>query len=1244
MNEAAEDFPQNIRAINGLKGLQNLGNTCYINATLQALIHIRPLRLYFIETYFRRLRLQWDNSIDSLFHQFMMAMWTLPSPSINRSSNNHHPHHSNHQSQQNHSSSSSNDTTTGTGQTSNNVNYAQDSLVILRALVSFIWKRYPFFSPGDQHDSQEFLQYLLGDLHEALKIPFYPESQFIYYKLRNCDYKLRKLAKYLIEYNFDETYDDNHKDYYEKIDKFIQHERLISNNQLKNYQSIMENHHNDDDDDDISIENDDSDEPILYNLFNHNQNPSNNYNNHNPNNQQQHHDQHLKYRSIVSDLFAGELENTIRCANCGHTSTLIETFLNLSIPITAIDRAIQSKIQNSMVFPNMRLNVPSFNNQQQQQQSSSSSSSSSTTSLSTDQSLIERSLNYASETVRYYYDYLWNWFDWFMSFLSNPSVDLIDCLETFFNPELLENENRYHCDNCKQLCNGIKCIRIKRLPEILIVHLNRYQNVNSVVRKITSQLNFPLNDFSLKSFLTESMAATNNVNDDAQYDLVAVVCHNGTQVTNGHYICYAMNEMNLDWYEFDDMHVSYVSKDRILSMASSAYILIYQRNDQQSMMTRAMNVIYDIERRWIETCNDHCYLERLNLNLQDYYFFTTNSSIESSNYKVNLNDAFINLKSFPLSKHWLMAFQSVQNPGPIDNSDIFCIHGLIRPTEYLFFNNLSLPVIQPVGQFLWLLYGGGPLFHCLDFNIDSNNTNIKQQYAVCLQCSSLLDMYDDRRKNEFNEFIQLQSMHMHMFRKLKLKTSELMIIFDKCDQPNDDDDDEHEEDDEHNDNGDQDNLLIISNEDDDDDDNDIKSDENGAIITTADDDDDDNQDEQKTKNDTKKSSIEMKILDEQSAYYYLISAEWIIKWLSFVNVRFDQTTVNGRDRQLFSLYDQIFKKHEERQQNPQPYDEQYHRMIHLRTQTIHPPLASLLRSIMNTMNKNQFQIDAEHMLKQIDLDLHTVLPPGPIDNWPIFGIKRKILTENRNRELLNKDPNKQQKSMTIDMATKYDDLCKLFAEILAGNQSTINDSDNNKNEDNDDDDDLNNVNVEQFNRNLSCRYRFAFHTRYGGLYEENSCCVFYLVSNDYWQLFSKIYGGGPTIRFNYLLNKFEANISVNDIEFFIREHYRSRQTMVNNNNNNNHDGDGDESDHSDTENDNDDDDDDQQQQPEQPEQELDNDDDQRILIENDQINPKSNICRQRQQQQKSHPHHNHSSTPLISSSMDNDDDHHDKMD
>ncbi|OTF70545.1 hypothetical protein BLA29_006028 [Euroglyphus maynei] len=207
----------------------------------------------------------------------------------------------------------------------------------------------------------------------------------------------------------------------------------------------------------------------------------------------------------------------------------------------------------------------------------------------------------------------------------------------------------------------------------------------------------------------------------------------------------------------------------------------------------------------------------------------------------------------------------------------------------------------------------------------------------------------------------------------------------------------------------------------------------------------------------------MKMLDEQSAYYYLISAEWIIKWLSFVNVRFDQTTVSARDRQLFSLYDQIFKKHEERQQNPQPYDEEYHRMIHLRTQTIHPPLASLLRSIMNTMNKNQFQIDTEHMLKQIDLDLHTVLPPGPIDNWSIFGIKRKILTENRNRENFNKDPKQQRKLMTIDMAAKYDDLCKLFAQILAGQSSN--------------DDTNNGVDVEQSNGNLTCRYRFAFHTR-----------------------------------------------------------------------------------------------------------------------------------------------------------------------
>ncbi|XP_075587350.1 ubiquitin specific protease 20/33 isoform X2 [Dermatophagoides farinae] len=1191
----------------------------------------------------------------------MMTLWTMPSSSSS-SLNNHHHHHQS----KNHSSMNDTSTTT-TASSSKNVNYAQDSLVILRALVSFIWKRYSFFSPGDQHDSQEFLQCLLGDLHDALKIPFYPESQFLHYKLRNCDYQLRKLAKYLIEHDFDcNEYDADHE-YYKKIDEFIQQSRLVNYYHSKNYQPItsMDNQH------DISIDHDGdhTDEPILYNLFN--QNPSHNQDNdHNCNSNSNHGDhQHLKYRSIISDLFAGELENTIRCTNCGRTSILTETFLNLSIPITAIDRAIQSKIQNSMVFPNIRLSVP-FNNQQQQQHQSATNQS----------SLIEKSLNYAFETIRFYYDYLWNWFDWFMSFLSNPSVDLMDCLETFFNPELLENENRYHCDNCKKLCNGIKCIRIKRLPEILIVHLNRYQNVNSVVRKITSQLTFPLNDFSLKSFLSET---TTNVtySADAQYDLVAVVCHNGTQVTNGHYICYALNEINLDWYEFDDTYVTYVSKDRILSMASSAYILFYQRVDPKSIMTRTMNIIYDIEHRWMESCTDNSYLKRLNLNLQDYYFFTTQSSSSSSSYKVNVDDAFINLKSVPLSKQWLMAFQSLQYPGPIDNSDIFCIHGLIRPTEYLFFNNLSLPVIEPVGQFLWLLYGGGPLFRCSGFIENRNNEQQQQQYAVCLQCSSLLDMYDERRKSEFNEFIQLQSMHVHMFRKLKLKTSELTIIIDKCNDQNHQDDGQVQQQQQ---SDQEDNLLIISNDDDDDDDDEDDEkkelDENGAIITTADDDDDDddddndddgdgNENETNNKTKSKKSSIEMKMLDtmmmtiddEQSAYYYLISAEWIIKWLSFVNVRFDQSTVTARDRQLFSHYEQIFKKQEERQQNPQPYDEQYHRMIYLRTKTIHPPLASLLRSIMNTMNKNQFQIDTEDMLKQIDLDLHTVLPPGPIDNWSIFGIKRKILTENRNRENMNnKDPLKQ-KSMTIDMATKYDDLCKLFAEILAG-QSSANDFVSN-----------NNVEYSSDNQTIKCQYRFAFHSRYGGLYEENSSCVFYLVSSDYWNLFSQTYGGGPTIRFNYLLNKFEANITVNDIEFFIREHYRSRQTMVNNNGDNDNNNDHDDG-HSETENNDGDDDgnddknDQQQQQQQQKTEQIDlmqkQQNDEPVLIEslenneilinnNDshQTEIETNICRRRRRRRQQRQRRNNSGNnnqPVKSSTTTapetmNDDDH-DKMD
>lgn len=110
-----------------------------MNAALQALAHITPLRMYFLRTYFRRLRTQADIGADALFDNFLRAMWAPASADKNLVD----PY----------------------GLTVDTV-----SPVIAKSLVAFMWKRFPFLHPGEQHDAQEFLRCFLNELHDSLKI------------------------------------------------------------------------------------------------------------------------------------------------------------------------------------------------------------------------------------------------------------------------------------------------------------------------------------------------------------------------------------------------------------------------------------------------------------------------------------------------------------------------------------------------------------------------------------------------------------------------------------------------------------------------------------------------------------------------------------------------------------------------------------------------------------------------------------------------------------------------------------------------------------------------------------------------------------------------------------------------------------------------------------------------------------------------------------------------------------------
>uniref|UniRef100_A0AAR2KES4 Ubiquitin carboxyl-terminal hydrolase 15 n=1 Tax=Pygocentrus nattereri TaxID=42514 RepID=A0AAR2KES4_PYGNA len=134
---------------------------------------------------------------------------------------------------------------------------------------------------------------------------------------------------------------------------------------------------------------------------------------------------------------------------------------------------------------------------------------------------------------------------------------LKDCIELFTTKEKLGAEDPWYCPSCKQHQQATKKLDLWSLPPVLVVHLKRFSYSRYMRDKLDSLVDFPLRDLDMSEFLINPNAGP------CRYDLIAVSNHYGG-MGGGHYTAYAKNKDDGKWYNFDDSIVSPVSEDQIV--------------------------------------------------------------------------------------------------------------------------------------------------------------------------------------------------------------------------------------------------------------------------------------------------------------------------------------------------------------------------------------------------------------------------------------------------------------------------------------------------------------------------------------------------------------------------------------------------------------------------------------------------------------------------------------------------------
>ena len=232
----------------------------------------------------------------------------------------------------------------------------------------------------------------------------------------------------------------------------------------------------------------------------------------------------------------------------------------------------------------------------------------------------------------------------YLSLDIKESKNVEDCLNKFIAEEKIED---YHCEKCDKKITNIKRVLIDKIPNILIIHLQRiafsYETFN--MEKINIPIRFD-ESFNIKKY---TLYKDNNdiPKEYFDYKLQGLIIHKGT-AQYGHYYSVIYSEekdKSGKWYKFNDTSVTEINYDQFVDEAignnldaeygSSAYMLIYQKNEKKPVIINSKGIDENIKKILDE--NKEKELEKIDLQEGKTYFIYENEK-EAVEKNINYNN------------------------------------------------------------------------------------------------------------------------------------------------------------------------------------------------------------------------------------------------------------------------------------------------------------------------------------------------------------------------------------------------------------------------------------------------------------------------------------------------------------------------------------------------------------------------------------------------------------------------------